>query len=191
MDVPARSEITVLLRQWHAGDREALEKVIPLVYRQLHATAQRYMLQERPGHVLQSTALVNETFLRLVEMQQIEWQDRQHFYGVCARIMRHVLIDYARSRLSRKRGGDEQQVPLEDVEKGLIGDLSEQLITLDAALSELATFDERMSQVVQYRLFAGATVEETAAALHISERTVKREWQAAQVWLAAELERRK
>lgn len=191
MNGESTNGITALLRAWGSGDRKALEKVMPLVYSHLHATAQAYMGQQNPGHILQSTALVNETYLRLVRLKEIEWQDRGHFYAVCAQLMRQVLIDYARSRLSRKRGGGEAQVSFDEVEAFLSGGMSAEFIALDDALGKLAALDPRMSQVVQYRLFAGASVEDTAAALHVSERTVKREWHAAQVWLARELDRGK
>jgi RNA polymerase sigma-70 factor, ECF subfamily len=164
---------------------------MPLVYRQLQATAHGYMNQQQPAHILQSTALVNETYLRLLKLKQIEWQDRGHFYAVCAQLMRQTLIDYARSRLSLKRGGKGQQVPIEDADEVQQGNFEGELIALDDALQQLSDLDKRMSQVVQYRIFVGATVEETAAALHISEATVKREWHAARLWLARELDRKR
>ncbi len=164
---------------------------MPLVYRHLQTTAHNYMSQQDPVHVLQSTALVNETYLRLIRLKEIEWQDRGHFYAVCAQLMRQVLTDYARSRLTQKRGGQRRQVSIEDASDIPSDDPGQELIALDDALRELSLMDERMSQVVQYRVFVGASVEETAAVLHISEATVKREWQAARLWLARELDRRK
>jgi RNA polymerase sigma-70 factor, ECF subfamily len=190
-NAPSETEITALLRAWGAGDRKALETVMPLVYRQLQATAHAYMNQQQPAHLLQSTALVNETYLRLLKLKQIEWQDRGHFYAVCAQLMRQTLVDYARSRLSQKRGGARQQVPIEDAHAVQDESLDGDLIALDEALRELSAVDERMSQVVQYRVFVGASVEETAVALHISEATVKREWQAARLWLAREMDRKR
>jgi RNA polymerase sigma factor (TIGR02999 family) len=190
MNASPTTEITALLRAWGAGDHRALETVMPLVYRHLQVTAHAYMAQQDAAHVLQSTALVNETYLRLLRLKEIEWQDRGHFYAVCAQLMRQVLTDYARSRLAQKRGGKRSQVSIDDASEIPSRDPSEELIALDDALRELSLLDERMSQVVQYRVFVGASVEETADALHISEATVKREWKAAMLWLARELDRR-
>jgi RNA polymerase sigma factor (TIGR02999 family) len=191
MDVPSASEITALLRVWGGGNRQALDEVMPVVYRQLQGTARRYMARQGPGHLLQSTALVNETYMRLAKLGEIDWQDRGHFFAVCAQLMRQILTDYARSRLYLKRGGQMRQVPFDHAHSVPGRDSAEDLIALDDLLRELSAFDERMSRVVQYRVFVGATIEETAAALCISERTVKREWQAAKAWLARELDRRK
>jgi RNA polymerase sigma factor (TIGR02999 family) len=191
MDAPSGTGITVLLRAWSDGDRQALEKVMPLVYQHLQATAHGYIARQGPGHQLQSAALVNETYLRLVKVKELEWQDRGHFYAICSRLMRQVLTDYARAELSLKRGGKGQQLPLEDAHGVIGGDPDEDLIVLDNLLRELSEFDEQMGKVVQYRAFMGATVQETAAALQISERTVEREWRAAKAWLAQELHQRK
>ena len=191
MNVPSATGITVLLRAWGGGDRGALDKVMPVVYRHLQSTARRYMAQQGPGHVLQSSALVNETYLRLAKLGEIEWQDRGHFYAVCSQLMRQVLTDYARSRLYLKRGGKMRHIPIEDAHWVSGRDSAQELVALDELLRELSAFDEQMSKVVQYRVFVGATVPETAAALQISERTVKREWQAAKAWLAREMDRRK
>jgi RNA polymerase sigma-70 factor, ECF subfamily len=191
MDTPSAITITTLLKAWSNGDRQALDRVMPVVFKQLQATARRYMAREGPGHVLQSTALVNETYLRLARMGEIDWQDRAHFFSVCAQIMRRILTDYARSRLYQKRGGHLHQVPFEDVLLLSGQDSARDLIALDDLLHDLSTFDERMSQIVQYRVFVGATEQETAAALGISERTVRREWRTARAWLAQALDRRK
>lgn len=191
MDVPSETGITALLQAWGAGNPQALESVMPLVYRQLQATAHAYMSREGPGHLLQSSALVNETYLRLLKVKEIEWQDRGHFYAVCAKLMREVLTDYARAQLSLKRGGKGQQLPIEDAAELPGRDPNQELIALDDALRGLSALDERMSQVVQYRVFVGATMEETAAALGLSERTVRREWRAAKAWLINALRQRK
>jgi RNA polymerase sigma-70 factor (ECF subfamily) len=190
MDAPSATGITVLLRAWGGGDRRALDKVMPVVYRHLQSTARRYMAGQAPGHILQSSALVNETYLRLAKLGEIDWHDRGHFYAVCSQLMRQILTDYARSRLYLKRGGNMRQIPMEDAHLVSGRDSAQELVALDELLRELSAFDEQMSQVVQYRVFVGATVPETAAALQISERTVKREWQAAKAWLARELDRR-
>jgi RNA polymerase sigma-70 factor (ECF subfamily) len=190
MNGSSETGITMLLRAWGSGERGALDQVMPVVYRQLQTTARRYMARQSPGHVLQSTALVNETYLRLARLGDIEWQDRGHFFAVCSQLMRQILVDYARSRLFLKRGGARRQVPLEEVHALSRRDPAEELIALDNLLNRMWEFDEQMGRVVQYRVFLGATVEETAAAMGISERTVKREWQAAKAWLARELDRR-
>ncbi len=180
-----------MLRAWGGGDRGALETVMPLVYRHLQATAHSYMVRQGPGQLLQSAALVNETYLRLIRLKEIEWQDRDHFYAVCAQLLRQVLTDYARSRLRLKRGGRAEQLSLEEAYGLAGGNPEKELLAVDHLLQQLSAFDERMSQIVQYRVFMGATVEETAAALGISDRTVKREWVTAKAWLAREMERRK
>ncbi len=191
MDTPSAITITTLLKAWGNGDRQALDRVMPVVFKQLQGTARRYMAREGPGHVLQSTALVNETYLRLARMGEIDWQDRGHFFSVCAQIMRRILTDYARSRLYQKRGGHLHQVSFEDALLVSGEDSARDLIALDDLLHDLSTFDERMSQIVQYRVFVGATEQETAAALGISERTVRREWRTARAWLAQALDQRK
>jgi RNA polymerase sigma-70 factor, ECF subfamily len=191
MEASSGTGITVLLRAWGAGNRGALESLMPLVHKQLQATAHRYMVRQKPGHLLQSAALINETYLRLLQVKELEWQDRGHFYAICARLMREVLTDYARAELSTKRGGKKRRVAIEDAGDIGGGDPDAELIELDYLLRELSEFDERMGKIVQYRAFVGTSVEETAAALGISERTVKREWQIAKTWLSRELYRRK
>jgi len=187
----ARSEITVLLRAWKNGDREALGKLTPFVYKELYCTAQRCMARQRPGHILQSTALVNETYAHLAKMREVDWQDRGHFFAVCAQLMRRILTDYARSQLYLKRGGEIKHVPFDENLPVPDRNFRADLIALDDALHDLAAFDERMSQIVQLRVFVGLNVEETAEALSVSERTVKREWKSAKVWLLRELDRGK
>lgn len=190
MDSACGTEITVLLRAWSSGDRRAFEKLIPLVYQRLYSAAQWYMAQQGPGHILQNTALVNETYLRLEKLHGLDWQDRGHFYAVCAQLMRRILSSYSRSQLSLKRGGAIQHVELDE---SIATELNwhSDLITLDDALHDLAAYDERMLRIVELRALVGLSVAETAAALNISERTVKREWQMARAWLLRELSRGK
>jgi RNA polymerase sigma-70 factor (ECF subfamily) len=179
-------EISVLLHAWSEGDDQALAKLTPLVYKDLYRAAQRYMAQQKPGHILQSTALVNEVYLRLAELGHVDWHDRTHFFAACAQSMRHILTDYARSRLSLKRGGEAQHVSLHEV---LVAfpDRSMDLLALNEALDALAAIDERKSRVVELRFFGGLSVEETAEVLKISEDTVNRDWKFAKHWLLSEL----
>jgi RNA polymerase sigma factor (TIGR02999 family) len=183
--------ITTLLRAWSDGDNQALDQLTALVYRELYRLAQSHMAREKPDHILQNTALVNETYLQLVDLRGIEWQDRSHFFGVCSQIMRRTLTDYARSRLYLKRGGGVERVSLDENIRLPDNDPSAVLIALDDALRDLARFDERLSQIVQLRFFGGFSVKETAEAAKISERTVRREWKSAKVWLLRELKRGK
>jgi RNA polymerase sigma factor (TIGR02999 family) len=183
---PSTHEVTQLLRAWSGGDQEALEKLTPLVYAELRRLAHRYMAQERPGHVLQTTALVHEVYLRLVDIREVTWQDRAHFLAVCARLMRRVLIDFARSRGYLKRGGDSPHVGLDEA-LAVSREPPTDLIALDDGLKALAAFDARKSQVVELRFFGGLSVEETAAVLKVSPETVKRDWKLAKVWLLEEM----
>ena len=185
---PSISEITVLLRSWGKGDRQALENLIPLVYEELYLTAKRYMAQQGPDHVLQSTALVNEAYLHLAKLGKIDWQDRGHFFAVCARVMRSILTDYARARSYQKRGGAAQHISFDEECMPMRGPHRD-LIALDDALRSLARLDQRKSQVVELRVFAGLSIEATAKALHISTGTVKRDWNLARSWLLRELDR--
>ncbi len=180
------SEITVLLRAWNSGDHQALEKLTPIVYRELHRTARRYMAREKPGHILQCTALVNETYLQLERLGEVAWQDRGHFFAVCAQLMRRTLTNYARSQLFEKRGGRAQRVSF-DESWVVSGDARTDLIALDEALDRLAAIDARKSDVVQLRFFVGLSVAETAEALKVSQETVARDWKLAKVWLLREL----
>ncbi len=186
MTLPSTQDITQLLRAWGDGDQGALEKLIPLVYGELRQAAHRYMAREQPGHTLQTTALVNEVYLRLVDLREVRWQDRAHFFAICARLMRRTLTDFARSRRSLKRGGAEAQVSFDE---GLI--VSRQpradLLALDDALNRLATLDPRKSQVVELRFFGGLSVRETAEVLKVSEETVMRDWRLARAWLMREM----
>lgn len=183
---PSAHEVTVLLRAWSDGNREALDRLTPLVYRELHHIAQRLMARERSDHTLQTTALINEAYLRLVDVRQVTWQDRAHFLAICARAMRQILVDYARTRDSAKRGAG--QIRLE-INEGLVGNWSpdSNLTEVDDALNQLAEIDPRKSQVVELRFFGGLSVEETAEALKISPETVMRDWKLAKAWLYREL----
>jgi RNA polymerase sigma factor (TIGR02999 family) len=170
------------------GDREALDKVMPLVYDELRNLAHRYMLQERGGHTLQTTALVNEVYLKFANRDGLRAQNRAHFLALAARQMRCILVDYARGRARDKRGGDDaQKVPLDEAVV-VSNDRSAEMLALDEALNGLAKFDERKSRVAELRFFAGRTVEETAEALSISPETVNRDWRLAKAWLRKELQ---
>ncbi len=186
MVLPATHEVTQLLKAWTGGDEEALEKLTPLVYRQLHQVAQRCMAGQRPDHTLQTTALVNEVYLRLVDCEQVNWQDRAHFFAVSAQLMRRILIDFARSRGYQKRGGGAPHIPLEEAPSvGIEPDPN--LVALDDALKALAVVDERKSKVVELRFFGGLSIEETAEVLKVSVETVVRDWRMAKMWLLREL----
>jgi RNA polymerase sigma factor (TIGR02999 family) len=174
--------VTDLLVAWGHGDAAALAKLMPLVHDELHRLARREMRGERPGHTLQTTALVNEAYMRLIDVRRVEWQDRAHFFALSARIMRRILVDHARSRNYIKRGGGTRQVSLD--EALVVSEAcNDDLVALDDALQALAAVDARKSQVVEMRFFGGLTVEETAEALHVSPETVMRDWQFAKVWL--------
>jgi RNA polymerase sigma factor (TIGR02999 family) len=181
---------TELLRAWSQGDESARERLIPLLYGELHRLARRAMRQERPDHTLQATALVNEAYLRLIDVNRVEWRNRTHFLALAAQMMRRILIEFARSRNRQKRSGGAARVIIDD-----IGELAEpqepNIIALSDALSALATFDARMSQVVELRFFGGLSVEETADVLNVSPETVLRDWKTAKAWLLRELRRRR
>jgi len=182
----SQHEVTELLLQWRSGDKTALDKLTPLVYNELRRLAHGYLKQERPGHTLQTTALVHEAYLRLVEQQDIRWQNRAHFFAVSAQVMRHVLVDYARKRRSRKRGGDAQRVSLE--EGAIVSqERASELVELDDALQRLAESHPRCSRLVELRYFAGLNNQDAAEVLKISEATVERDWRFAKTWLYREL----
>lgn len=181
MSVPPR-EVTQLLKAWNDGDEVALAQLASLVEAELHQLAQNYMHRERPGHLLQTTALVNEAWLRLIDWQNVSWQNRAHFYGAAATIMRRILVDEARERRRQKHGGGALQVSLTQAENVSDGKRAD-LVALDDALTSLAEFDERKSKIVELRFFGGLSVEETAEVLKLSARTVAREWNVAQAWL--------
>ena len=190
MSAPLPSEVTRLLQAWGGGDHAALEKLVPLVNAELRRLARRYMGQESAGHTLQPTALINEVYLRLIDWRGVRWQDRAHFFGVSARLMRRTLVDHARRHRTAKRGGQSITLSFDDAtvvpqERGA------DLIAIDDALNTLATQDPRKSQIVELRFFGGLTVEETAEVLKISPRTVKREWSLSRAWLYCELTQEK
>jgi RNA polymerase sigma-70 factor (ECF subfamily) len=177
---------TTLLLAWGRGDETALDQLIPLVHDELRRLARRHMAGERPGHTLQASALVNEAYLRLIEVNQVRWQNRAHFFAMASRVMRRILVDAARARGYQKRGGGAETVPLDEALL-VSGEPRQDLIALDDALNALAAFDLRKSQVVEMRFFGGLSVEETAEALHVSADTVMRDWRLAKVWLVREL----
>ena len=179
-------EVTRLLQAWGSGDETALERLMPLVYEELHRLAHRYMAAEPSGQVLQTTALVHEVYLRLVDVDNIDWQNRAHFYGICARLMRRILIDFARSRNYQKRGGQFPHIELEETAT-VTAVVGSELLAVDDALKELAKLDPRKAEVVELRFFGGLTVEETAAVLKVSSETVMRDWKMAKAWLLREL----
>jgi RNA polymerase sigma factor (TIGR02999 family) len=187
LPIPSPGAVTELLRAWSDGDDGALARLTPLVETELRRLARGYMVRERRGHTLQPTALVNEAFLRLTDARQVRWQDRAHFLGISARLMRRVLVDHARSRGYRKRGGAAQRVTLND---GLIAapEPALDVVALDRALEALAAADLRKSRVVELRFFGGLSVEETAEVLHVSPQTIKRDWRLAKLWLLRELD---
>jgi RNA polymerase sigma factor (TIGR02999 family) len=182
---PSTHDVTQLLKAWGAGDQEALRKLMPVVYEELHRAARRYMAGER-SDTLQTTALINEVYLRLVDFQHISWHNRAHFFGVCAHLMRRILIDFARARRSQKRGAKVSHIPLDEA---LIvsSEPAADLIALDEALKALAAIDDRKSRVVELRFFGGLSVEETAEVLKISPDTVLRDWKLAKAWLLGQL----
>ena len=182
MSTPSPPEITRLLEDWSRGDRSALDRLIPLVHAELRRIARRQMSLERAGHTLQATALVNEAYVRLAGDAGQRWQNRAHFFAVCAQVMRHVLIDHARSRAREKRGGALQRVSLEGAAALAEGGEAE-LLALDEALARLEEFDRQKARVVELRYFAGLGIEETAEALGVSPTTVRREWRRAKAWL--------
>jgi RNA polymerase sigma-70 factor (ECF subfamily) len=181
-------EITQLLLAWTEGDAQALEQLMPLVEGELHQLAHRQMAGERPGHPLQTTALVNEAYLRLIDSSRVRWQNRAHFFAVSAQLMRRILVDVARARRKLKRGGDAVQVSWDEA-LAVSTQPSADLIALDEALKTLATFDERKSTIVELRFFGGLSVDETAEVLKISPTTVMRDWGLAKAWLLRELDK--
>ncbi len=182
-------EVTALLRSWSDGDESALEHLVPLVYAELHRLARGYMRAERPGHILQTTALINEAFLRLIQWKEVSWQNRAHFFGVSARMMRRILVSVARAHRSGKRGKDLSRVTLS--EAVIPGGPEKDVIAVDEALQSLEALDTRKAGVVELRYFGGLTTEETAEVMKISTRTVERELSLAQAWLLRELQGKK
>ena len=186
MPEPAPADVTSLLVAWSEGDEAALARLVPQVYAELHRLAHHYMRAERPGHTLQTTALVNEAYLRLVDTKRIRWESRAHFLGVAAQAMRRILVDAARGHGALKRGGAALHVSLNGVAVPA-PERDDALVALDEALTALAAVDARKSRVVELRYFGGLTVAETAAVLHVSPETVQRDWHVAKAWLLREL----
>ena len=185
---PSPPNVTELLRNWSDGDKQAQEKLFQVVYDELHRQAARYLRNEQPGLSLQTTDLIHEAYLRLINQEYVEWQNRLHFFAIAAKVMRRVLVDHVRSRQAAKRGGGDIRLPLEDaivVSPGLDLDF----VALDEALTKLAGIDPQQSQIVELRFFSGLSVEETAQVLDVSERTIKRDWNVAKAWLRRELSR--
>ncbi|HEX5080546.1 MAG TPA: sigma-70 family RNA polymerase sigma factor [Blastocatellia bacterium] len=186
MAQPSVQDITRLLVAWGQGDQTALERLMPLVYDELRKLAKRHMNRQRPGHTLQTTALVNEAYMRLIDSSQVQWQNRAHFFAVSAQLMRRILVDFARSRKSLKRGAEARLVTLDDSLE-VSSERGADLVALDDALNTLAAMNPRQSQIVELRYFGGLSEEEIAEALKISTRTVRRDWSLARAWLYREL----
>jgi RNA polymerase sigma factor (TIGR02999 family) len=186
MTVPSSHDLTLILQAWSEGDQSALEKLTPLVEAELRRLAHHYLAQERPGHTLQTTALINEAWLRLIDWKQVSWQNRAHFFGVSARLMRYILVGFARARKQQKRGGAAQRVSLEEAAT-VSANRSDDLVALDDALQTLAKYDPRKCQIVELRFFGGLSVEEAAEVMKLSPITIIREWNKARAWLYQEL----
>jgi RNA polymerase sigma factor (TIGR02999 family) len=186
MDQLPSPDITLILKAWAGGDEAALERLVPLVYNELRRMAHRYMRRENPDHTLRTTALVNEAYLRLIDVNGVRWQDRAHFFAVSAQMMRRILVDAARARGREKRGGEAQVFNLNESVDAMI-DRGPELIALDDALNSLARLDPRKARVIEMRFFGGLSVEETAAVLGISPQSVLRDWKLGRAWLTREL----
>lgn len=186
MESPTPPNITQLLVAWNHGDQNALEQLTPLVYRELHRLAHGYLAGERKGHLLQTTALVNEAFIRLVDWKQVEWKDRAHFFGVSATLMRHILVQFAREQQAAKRGGNAIQVSLSEAVSAN-SRVNPDLVRLDDALKTLEQLDTRQARTVELRFFGGLSLEEVAEVLNVSISTVRRDWRMAQAWLHQQL----
>jgi len=183
---PAPTDVTQLLVAWGDGDAAALDELMPLVYEELRRLAQQYMSRERADHTLQTSALVNEAYLRLIDQKDVHWQNRAHFFGIAAQMMRRILVDYARQRRYAKRGGDARQVPLDEA-MIVSEERTAEVVALDDALKSLAEIDPRKSQIVEMRFFGGLSIEETAEVLKVSPGTIMREWTLAKAWLRREM----
>jgi len=179
---PSSNEVTELLVQWSNGNQAALEKLMPLVYDELHRLAHRYMGHERRGHTLQTSGLVNEAYLRLIDQTRVQWQNRAHFFGIAAQMMRRILVDYARSRSNARHGGGAARVSFDDVQV-FSPERPDDVVALDEALKGLAALDQRKSQIVELRFFGGLSIEEAAEVLGVSPGTVMRDWTLAKAWL--------
>lgn len=187
MSIPSQADVTQLLLDWSNGDKESLEKLLPLVYQELRRLAQHYLQQERSDHTLQATALVHEAYLKLFDAKNVQWQNRAHFFGAAAQTMRHILVDMARQRRAAKRGGGNKLSLDEAISvPGEQEDVN--LVALDEALTRLAELDSQQSKIIELRYFGGLTIEETAEVLNLSPATIKREWAMARAWLHRELQ---
>lgn len=172
-----------MLKKWSEGNQEVLDKLMPLVYEELRRQASRYLRRERANHTLQTTALIHEAYLKLIDQNQVEWQNRTHFFAIAAQAMRRILVDYARERNREKRGGAAENLPLEEAAFVVSEEKSVDLVALDEALTRLAEFDERQARVVELRYFSGLSIDETADILGVSNVTVRRDWNMAKAWL--------
>jgi len=187
---PGKSrEITRMLQEWSGGKQEALDALLPLVYAELHRQASRYLRRERRDHTLQTTALIHEAYLKLIDQRDVDWQNRAHFFGIAAQAMRRILVDYAKARHRAKRGGIGEDLPLEAAALAVSEERNIDLVALDEALTRLAGFDERQARIVELRYFSGLSIEETAEVLRISPATVKSDWNVAKAWLRHEIMR--
>jgi len=185
---PEKSQaISRILQEWSEGRNEASEELMPLVYDELRRQASRYLRRERPGHTLQTTALIHEAYLRLVDQRGVSWQNRAHFFGIAAQAMKRILVDYAKARHRDKRGGAAENLPLDEARFVVTGEKGVDLIALDEALARLAKFDPQQASIVDLKFFGGFTIEEIAETLRISRATVKREWNSAKAWLHGEI----
>jgi len=182
-------DVTRLLKAWSGGDSKALDELFPIVYTEVRKLARSYLRRERPDHTLQPTALVNEAYMRLVDQRHVDWQNRAHFFGIAAQVMRRVLVDHARMRQADKRGSGDRPVVLDEA-LALVAERTPDVVALDDALRALAELDPRQAQIVELRFFGGLSIEEAAEVIGLSPATVKREWSAARAWLRRELERR-
>ena len=182
MTTPGPEEVSQLLRDWSNGDQAALDKVMPVVYQELHRMAHHYMRKERAGHTLQTTALVNEAYLRLADYKRMRWQSRAHFFAVAAQVMRRILVEQARSKKFEKRGGGAQKISLDETAI-VSAERSAEVIAVDEALTDLESWDPRKGRIVELRFFGGLSIEETAEVLKVSPTTVQREWRSAKAWL--------
>lgn len=183
---PLSHEISHLLKEWSAGDRRALDQLTPLVYEELRHQAARYLRRERPGHTLQTTALIHEAYLRLIDAKDVPWQGRAHFFAIAANLMRRILVEHARRRNADKRGGSHVRVQLDEA-LAVADETDVEVLAIDEALDRLAAIDPQQARVVELRFFSGLSVEETAAALGVSPKTVKRDWSVARAWLRREI----
>ena len=182
-------KITGLLREWSGGNRDALDALMPLVYTELHRQAARFLRKERSFHTLQPTALIHEAYLKLIDQTEMQWENRTQFFAFSATVMRHILVDYARTKNRKKRGGEAEQVPLEEAMTIAVNERNIDLMDLDAALNRLAEVDERQARLVELRYFSGLSLEDTAEVMQISRATAANEWRYAKVWLLRELRR--